>query len=114
MPTTYKNLFQSSPAATTATLAYTCPTATSAVTSTLTICNQNTTGVDVRVWFVRAADIAGYAGPTAKMYVYYDLNIPAKGTFRATCGDCFQATERVYVYSSATNVSFTMDGQEIT
>ena len=42
MATTYKVLGQSNPAATTATTLYTVPAATSAIASTITICNQST------------------------------------------------------------------------
>lgn len=49
MPTIYKVLGQSNPAATTATTLYTVPSATSAVVSTISVCNQAATSGTYRI-----------------------------------------------------------------
>ena len=49
MATAYKVLGQSNPSATTNTTLYTVPSATSAVVSTLTVCNQSSTAATYRI-----------------------------------------------------------------
>lgn len=49
MPTAYKVLGQSAPAATTNTDAYTVPAATQTVVSTITVCNRAATGGTYRI-----------------------------------------------------------------
>ena len=66
MANTYKVLGQSSPAATTLTSLYTVPAATSAVTSTLTVCNY---GVSTTV---RVAVRPAGAGIANQHYIIYE------------------------------------------
>lgn len=108
MPTVYKVLGQSSPAATTETDLYTVPAATSAVASSVIICNRSSTLATFRI------SIAVGGGATAnKDYIYYDLPLGANDTFIATIGVTLATTDKVKVYSSNTNLSFSLYGSEI-
>ena len=109
MANVYKILGQSSPAATTETVLYTVPSATSTVCSSIIICNRGTAAVNFRVSLSQ-----GGATPTAnKDYIYYSLIIPANDTFIATIGISLATTDKVRVYASTANVSFNLFGEEI-
>jgi hypothetical protein len=108
MPTVYKTLGQSSPAATTETDLYTVPAATSAVASSVIVCNRSAVLATFRI------SIAVGGGATAnKDYIYYDLPIGANDTFIATIGVTLATTDKVKVYASNTNLSFSLYGSEI-
>lgn len=108
MATVYKVLGQSSPAATTQTDLYTVPAATSAVASSVIVCNRSSVLATFRI------SIAIGGGVTAlKDYIYYDLPIGANDTFIATIGVTLATTDAVRVYSSNTNLSFSLYGSEI-
>lgn len=107
MATAYKVLGQSSPSATTETDLYTVA-ATSAVASSVIVCNRSSVLSTFRI------SIAVGGGATAnKDYIYYDLPIGANDTFIATIGVTLAATDKVKVYSSNTNLSFSLYGSEI-
>lgn len=108
MPTTYKVLGQSNPAATTATTLYTVPSATNAVVSTLSVCNLSTTSATYRI----AVRPAG-ASLTAAQYIVYDAPITSNNTIALTIGLTLAATDVVTVYASTANLSFSLFGSEI-
>jgi hypothetical protein len=108
MPTTYKVLGQSNPSATTATTLYTVPSATQAVVSTVTVCNQAATAGTYRV----AVRVAG-ATLAASQYVVYDASLPANATDTLTLGLTLGATDVVTVYASSANFSFAAFGSEL-
>ena len=108
MPTTYKVLGQVNPAATTATTAYTVPSATNAVVSTLSVCNLSTTPATYRI----AVRPAG-ASLTAAQYIAYDASLSSNETVALTLGLTLAATDVVTVYASTANVSFSLFGSEI-
>ena len=108
MPTTYKVLGQSSPLATTETLLYVVPSATTAIGSSIIIANRGTSVVTFRV----SIAVSG-AVTTNKDYLYYDLPIGANDTFIATIGITLATTDEVRVYASNTNLSFSLYGSEI-
>jgi len=108
MPTAYKVLGQSSPAAATATTLYTVPASTQAVISTITICNQNATSAAYRI----AVRPAG-ATLAAQHYVAYDIAIAANDTTALTLGIAMAATDVLTVYAANTNLSFSAFGSEI-
>ena len=108
MATVYKVLGQSSPAATTETALYTVPAATSAVASSVIVCNRSAVLSTFRI----SIAIAG-AATSNKDYIYYDLPIGANDTFIATIGVTLAATDVVRVYASNTNLSFSLYGSEI-
>jgi hypothetical protein len=108
MPTIYKVLGQSSPAATTETALYTVPSATSAIGSSIIIANRSTTIATFRV----SIAVSG-AATTNKDYIYYDLPIGANDTFIATIGITLGDLDEVNVYASNSNLSFSLYGSEI-
>jgi hypothetical protein len=108
MPTTYKVLGQSNPAATTATTAYTVPSATNTVVSTLSVCNLSTTPATYRI----AVRPAG-ASLTAAQYIVYDASLSSNETIALTLGLTLAATDVVTVYASTANGSFSLFGSEI-
>ena len=108
MPTTYKVLGQSNPAATTATTLYTVPAATSTIVSTITVCNQAATAGTYRV----AVRIAG-ASLAAAQYIAYDVSLPGNATDTLTLGVTLAATDVVTVYASSANFSFSAFGSEL-
>lgn len=108
MATTYKVLGQVSPAATTETLLYVVPSATTAIGSSIIIANRGTSVASFRVSIA-----VGGAATTNKDYIYYDLPIGANDTFIATIGITLATTDEVRVYASNTNLSFSLYGSEI-
>lgn len=109
MATTYKVLAQSNPSATTATTLYTVPSSTSAVVSTITICNQAASAGTYRI----AVRPAG-ASLAAQHYVAYDIAIAANDTTALTLGITLATTDVVTVYASTATMSFAAFGSEIT
>lgn len=107
MATTYKVLGQSAPAATTNTDLYTVPAATSAVCSTLTICNR---GVSTTF---RVAVRPGGAALADQHYIVYDNYVNAGDTIFLTLGISLAATDVVTVYAGTANTSFSLFGSEI-
>ena len=108
MATTYKVLGQSNPSATTATTLYTVPAATSAIVSTITVCNQATTAATYRI----AVRING-AALTAAQYIAYDVSLPANASDTLTLGVTLGAADVITVYASSATMSFSAFGSEI-
>ena len=110
MATTYKVLGQTVLAtAGTAIVLYTVPAATSAVCSTIVVCNQGTSAATFQI----AVRPAG-ASILAKHYLSYDTNINAKDSITITIGITLATTDVVTVNASTTTVSFNLFGSEIT
>lgn len=108
MPTVYKVLGQVKPAATTATTLYTVPAATSAVCSTLSICNttaSTTYRIAIRPAGATLADLH---------YLVYEAAIEQYNTTLLTLGITLAATDVVTVYAGTANVVFNLYGSEIT
>lgn len=108
MPTTYKVLGQSNPAATTATTLYTVPSSTSTVVSTISICNQAASAGSYRIAVRPAGE-----GIAAKHYIIYDAAIPANTTDTLTLGITLATTDVITVYASNSTMSFNAYGSEI-
>lgn len=108
MATTYKVLGQVNPAATTNTTLYTVPSATSAVASTIVICNQAGSAGTYRI----AVRPAG-AAIDPMHYLVYGGSIPANETITMTIGMTLATTDVVTVYASSTSFSFNLFGSEI-
>jgi hypothetical protein len=108
MATVYKVLAQSNPSATTATTLYTVPSSTSAVVSTITICNQAASAGTYRI----AVRPAG-ATLAAQHYVAYDVAIAANDTTALTLGVTLATTDVVTVYASSATMSFSAFGSEL-
>jgi hypothetical protein len=109
MATAYKVLGQQNPSATTLTTLYTVPSLTSAVVSTLMVCNQAATNGTFRV----AVRPAG-AAIDPKHYLSYDTVVPANDSIALTLGITLATTDVVSVYASSTSMSFNLFGSEIT
>jgi hypothetical protein len=107
MATAYKVLGQSSPAATTNTTLYTVPSATSAVVSTLSICNRG-----VSTTFRVAVRPAG-ATLANQHYIVYDNYVNAGDTIFLTLGITLATTDVVTVYAGTADTSFSLFGSEI-
>ena len=108
MATTYKVLVQSNPGATTATTLYTVPSATSAVVSTIVICNQDSVDATYRI----AIRPAG-ATLAAEHYVAYDITVGGSDSTALTLGITLATTDIITVYGSTATLSFTAFGSEI-
>lgn len=108
MATIYKILGQSSPSTTTETDLYTVPALTSAVCSSVSICNRGTTQTTFRVSISQ-----GGASTANKDYLYYDVTLAGNDTFIATIGISLGAGDVVRVYSGNNNLSFQLFGTEI-
>ena len=108
MATTYKVLGQSNPAATTLTTLYTVPSATSAVVSTISICNQAGISGTYRI----AIRPAG-AAVDPKHYIVYGATVAASDSVLLTLGVTLATTDVISVYGSSANISFSAFGSEI-
>jgi hypothetical protein len=108
MASTYKVLAQSAPSATTNTDVYTVGSGTSAVVSTITVCNRAASSATYRI-AVRplGATLAN------QHYVAYDASVPANDTIALTLGVTLAATDVVTVYASTANLSINLFGSEI-
>lgn len=109
MPTAYKVLGQSAPAATTLTTLYTVPSLTQTVVSTITICNQASSAATYRI----AVRPAG-AAIANQHYVVYGATVGASDTTALTLGITLNATDVISVFASTATLSFSAFGSEIT
>ena len=108
MPTAYKVLGQSNPAATTATTLYTVPAATETIVSTLTICNQASTAATYRI-----AVRPDGTSLAAQHYVAFDVSLPGNATDTLTLGITINASDVITIYASTATMSFAAFGSEL-
>jgi len=108
MPTTYKVLAQSAPAATTNTDIYTVGAGKSAIISTLIVANRSASVKTYRI----AVRPAG-ATLANQHYLAYDITVGASDSTTLTLGMTLAATDVLTVYASTTDLSFTAFGSEI-
>ena len=108
MAATYKVLGQVNPAASTATTAYTVPSATETVISTITIANLGPAPATYRI-----AVRPNGATLENKHYVVYDANIAPQDTETLTLGMTMDATDVVTVLASTATMAFNLFGSEI-
>ena len=109
MATTYKVLAQNNPSATTETTLYTVPSSTSAVVSTISICNQAGSSGTYRI-AVRPAEDASTA---AKHWIVYGATVAASDSIMLTLGLTLATGDVVRVYGSSANMSFAAFGSEL-
>lgn len=109
MADTLKILAQVAPAATTLTVAYTVPALTSAVISSVVVCNRGVSATTFRI----SVAVAGAADAT-KQYLYYDCPIAANDTFAAALGITLATTDVFRVYAGNGNLSFNLFGVQVT
>jgi hypothetical protein len=105
---TYKVLGQVNPSATTATTAYTVPSATEAVISTITVCNLGPAPTSYRV-----AVRPNGATLENKHYITYDASIAPQETQTLTIGITLDASDVVTVFAGTANLAFNLFGSEI-
>jgi hypothetical protein len=108
VPTAYKVLGQSNPAATTLTTLYTVPAATAAIVSTLTAANLAASPITIRV----AIRPAG-AGIANQHYLVFDATLAANTTQTMTLGLTLATTDVISVYASTNQASFQAYGSEL-
>ena len=108
MPTVYKVLGQSAPAATTSTTLYTVPSATETIVSTIAVTNRAATAATFRI-----AVRPNGATLANEHYISFDAPISANDTLFITVGATLDATDVITVYGSTANFSFTAFGSEI-
>lgn len=109
MADVYKILGQSAPAATTATDVYTVGASTSAIVSTITVCNRASTADTFRI-----ATLVGGGTVATTDYIAYDHSIAGNETIVLTLGVGLATTDQVEVYAGTANLTFQVFGMEIT
>ena len=108
MPTNYKVLGQSNPAATTLTTLYTVPSATEAVVSSIVIANLAASAATFRI-----AIRPNGASIATSQYIAYDITVGASDSTVLTLGLTLDAADVLSVYASTTTVTFSAYGSEI-
>lgn len=109
MATIVKVLGQVAPSATTDTSLYTAPSSTSAVVSTLTVCNRSSSAASYSI----AIRPSG-AAIENKHYIAKDVPVPGQDTITLTLGITLAATDVITVNASSANLSFNAFGSELT
>ena len=111
MATTYKVLGQVNPAATTETQLYLVPSATSAVVSTLTVCNQASAAATYLIAVVKSG---GSTSPAAALsWIVYGATVAASDSTALTLGLTLATGDQIRVYASTATLSFSAFGSEI-
>jgi len=108
MATTYKVLGQVNPSATTATTAYTVPSATETVISTITVCNLGAAPASYRIAVRPDGETLAN-----KHYIAYDATLAPQDTQTLTLGITLNASDVVTVYASTATFAFNLFGSEI-
>lgn len=108
MATTYKVLGQVNPSATTATTAYTVPSATETIISTITVANLAGTAATYRIAIRPDGDTLAN-----KHYIAYDVTVGALDTTTITLGITLNASDVITVYASTATMAFNIFGSEI-
>ena len=108
MPTVYKVLGQSNPAASTPTTLYTGPAGNSVVISTLSVCNQLGTAANFRIAVRPSGETL-----SSKHYLNFDTQVPGFDQLSLTIGITLAATDVVTVFANTANVSFNLFGTEL-
>ena len=101
-------LGQVNPSANTQTTAYTVPSATQAVISTIVVSNLGPTATTYRI----AIQPAG-ASLIQKHYIAYDISVPALDSIAFTLGVTLATTDVISVMSFSGLVNFNIFGSEI-
>ena len=108
MATNYKVLGQVAPSATTATTAYTVPSATETVVSTIFVCNRGTDAATYRI-----AVRPNGATLSNEHYIAYDVLILGSTSTAITVGVTMDAADVLTVYASSGDLSFNVFGSEL-
>lgn len=109
MATSYKVLAQSSPSATTNTDIYTCPTSTSTIISSISVCNRSEFSQTYRIAIRPSGESIAN-----KHYIVYNATLNSEDSVFLTVGATVSASDVVTVYCSSADLSFNIFGSEIT
>jgi len=109
MATTYKILGQISPSDSSYTTIYTAPASTSAVVSTIAVCNQRLDATRYRLAILPS----GTTTPTAMHFIAYDAAISAYESHYITIGITLGTGDSLIAYSNGTPLSFSAFGSEV-
>ena len=109
MATIYKVLGRKASAATTMEDLYAVPSSTSAVVSTITVCNRASTAKTYRI-AIKPATATTLA---TEHYIAYDVSIGANDTTALTLGITLATGNSVQVYASSADLTFQAFGSEI-
>jgi len=109
MANTLKILGQSAPSAATLTNLYNTPASTSAVVSSLVVCNRSAVATSFRIAVGPTAGSVGNAN-----YLYYDVAINGNETFTASLGISMETGKYISVYATLATLTFSAFGQEVT
>lgn len=88
---------------------YTVPSSTSAVVSTITICNQTGSTITYRIGLTSSA-----TDPTSSEFLAFGSTVAANDTVALTLGVTMAASKFIRVSSSSALVSFMAFGTEVT
>lgn len=102
-------LGQVAPAATTETTLYDAAASTTAVVSSIVVCNRSAVDVTYRI-YIGVDD----AATSNEQYLVYDATIAPNDTVAYTLGITMGDTDDLRVYASTANLSFSAFGTEIT
>ena len=110
MPTTYKVLGQSAPAANTTSNVYTVTAATQAVISSIIITNRNS---GANATYRIAVQPAG-AALANQHYIAFDAPVTSLDSVALSLGITMGNTDILSVYSANANITFNVFGSEVT
>lgn len=108
MATEYKILAQSAPSATTSTDLLTVAASSQVVVSSIVVCNRDSSAATYRISC--AVDGAALAN---SQYIAYDTTVGANDSTALTLGVTLGTTDKIRVYASTANLTFTAFGAEI-
>ena len=108
MAATYKVLGQVNPAHHTLATAYTVPSDTETVISTITVANLGSAPATYRI-----AVRPNGASLANEHYIVYDSSVAPQSTDTLTIGMTLDATDDVIVYASTATMAFNLFGSEI-
>lgn len=110
MATNYKVLGQINPSANTMTNAYSVPSATETVISTITVCNQTGDNVSYSI-----AVVPNGVMPTAdEHFIVRGGAVPAADAIGITLGITLDANDQIRCNTNSGSVSFNVFGSEVT
>lgn len=111
MATTYKVLGQVAPTVGTWSLLYTAPSTSTAIASTITVCNQSTTaGTYSIAVLVNTGTNTTYTPSNVKQYITYSATIDPLTTTSFTLGLALDAYDQIVVLSGTTGTVLSFNG----
>ena len=108
MATTYKILGQAAPTPNTLTDVYTVPSATQAVISTITVCNQTASNASYSMSVAQDG-----AADSNTQYIIRGGVVPAADSIGITLGITVDASDVIRANTNQANVSFNIFGSEV-